>query len=80
MKYTIHGFSQSKAVELGLDNDDLLILRYFIDFKDSGSMVSTIVDDKTFYWVKYEAILEQLPILKLKKDSLYRFFYKRERG
>ncbi|MDU4951333.1 MAG: DnaD domain protein [Clostridium sp.] len=72
MKYTIHGFSQSKAVELGLDNDDLLILRYFIDFKDSGSMVSTIVDDKTFYWVKYEAILEQLPILKLKKDSLYR--------
>ncbi|NME95326.1 DnaD domain protein [Clostridium cochlearium] len=72
MKYTIHGFSQKKAVELGLDNDDLLILRYFIDFKDSGAMVSTIIKGKTFYWVKYEAILEQLPILKLKKDSVYR--------
>lgn len=72
MKYTIHGFSQQKAVELGLDNDDLLILRYFIDFKDSGAMVSTIIKDKTFYWIKYEAILDQLPILKLKKDSVYR--------
>lgn len=72
MKYTIHGFNQEKAVELGLDNDDLLILRYFIDFKDSGAMFSTIIKDKTFYWIKYEAILEQLPILKLKKDSVYR--------
>ncbi|NEZ46129.1 hypothetical protein FDF74_02750 [Clostridium niameyense] len=72
MKYTIHGFSQQKAIELGLDNDDLLILRYFIDFKDSGSMVSTIIKERTFYWIKYEAILEQLPILKLKKDSIYR--------
>ncbi|AKC63202.1 putative phage replisome organizer [Clostridium sporogenes] len=72
MKYTIHGFNQEKAIELGLDNDDLLILRYFIDFKDSGAMVSRILNDRTFYWIKYEAILEQLPILKLKKDSVYR--------
>ena len=72
MKYTIHGFKQSKAMEFGLDNDDLLILRYFVDFKDSGAMVSKVIKDKTFYWIKYEAILEQLPILKLKKDSVYR--------
>jgi len=72
MKYTIHGFSQRKAIKLGLDNDDLLILRYFIDFKDSGAMVSKVIDNKTYYWIKYETILEQLPILKLKKDSLYR--------
>ncbi|NFD28820.1 hypothetical protein EXN57_02135 [Clostridium botulinum] len=72
MKYTIHGFNQEKAIKFGLDNDDLLILRYFIDFKDSGAMISKILKDRTFYWIKYEAILEQLPILKLKKDSVYR--------
>ena len=34
MKYTILGFSQRKAVELGLDLKQLLILRWFVDYKD----------------------------------------------
>ncbi|NHI49113.1 hypothetical protein FDE94_14955 [Clostridium botulinum] len=72
MKFTILGFNQKKLIEFGLDSTDALILRYFIDFKDSGEMVSTIIENKTFYWIKYEAILQQLPILKLKKDSAYR--------
>ena len=38
MKYTILGFSQRKAVELGLDLKQLLILRWFVDYKDTDKM------------------------------------------
>lgn len=73
MKNTIQGFNQSKLVEFGLDSDDALILRWFVDFKDSNKMTSKIIDDEKYYWIKYEGILEDLPILRLKtKDALYR--------
>ena len=63
MKFTFMGFSQAKALEMGLDDKDLAILRYFIDFKDSGAMTIKIIDDKPYYWLKYETLLEELPIL-----------------
>lgn len=73
MRFTVHGFKQDKLIELGLDNDDALILRYFIDFRDTDSMRAEIIDGETYYWIKYEAVIESIPIIKLKKkDSLYR--------
>ena len=69
MKFTFMGFLQSKAIEMGLDDKDLAILRYFIDFKDSGKMVMRIIDDKPFYWLKSDALIEELPILGIKKIS-----------
>ena len=38
MKYTIEGFSQLEMIRIGMDAIDALILRWFIDFKDSGKM------------------------------------------
>jgi hypothetical protein len=72
MKYTLYGFSQNKAIEFGLDLNDLAILRYIVDFKDSKNMSTEVVDGECYYWVKYEGILKELPILKIKKDSIYR--------
>lgn len=72
MKFTFMGFSQSKALEMNLDDKDLSILRYFIDFKDSGSMSIKIIDDKPYYWVKYEALLNELPILGIKSKDVLR--------
>jgi hypothetical protein len=72
MKYTLYGFSQSKAIEFGLDLNDLVILRYIVDFKDSKNMKTEVVDGECYYWVKYQGILQELPILKIKKDSIYR--------
>lgn len=81
MKNTIHGFNQKELVELGLDNDDALILRWFVDFKDTGKMVSKIIENEKYYWVKYEGIITDLPILKLKtKDALYRRFKKMDKA
>ena len=72
MKYTIHGFSQQKAIELGLDDRDLMILRWFVDYKDTGKMVKKILDNDMYYWIKYEGIQESFPIINWKKDTIYR--------
>lgn len=72
MKYTILGFSQSKSVEYGLKVEDLLILRYFVDFKDSGNMTTKVINNEIYYWVQYDKIKSELPILNIKKDMVYR--------
>lgn len=72
MKFCIDGFVQSKAVELELCVADLLILRWFVDFAGTDKMVKRIIEDKEYYWIKYEGVLEDLPILSITKDTLYR--------
>lgn len=73
MKYTVEGFNQKKLVEYKLDIIDAAILRYFIDFRDSGSMISKVIQDKQYHWIRYESIASAMPILNLKKsDSVYR--------
>lgn len=81
MKYIIMGFLQIRLKELGLDVIDALILRYFVDFKDSKAMTSMLVEGKSYYWVKYEGVLKELPILNMKKYTLQsRFFKLRDAG
>ena len=73
MKYTLCGFSQEKAIEFKLDIKDLNILRYIIDFYHTGKMTKKTINGKEYFWIKYQNIIEQLPLLELKtKDSIYR--------
>ncbi|KOC47746.1 hypothetical protein ADU86_03880 [Clostridium botulinum] len=73
MKFTILGFSQKKMIELEMTIDQALILRYFVDFRDSGNMAKEYMEDDMYYWIDYETITkEELPILKISKDRLYR--------
>lgn len=72
MKFTHLGFSQRVAIDIGLDDKDLAILRWFIDFKDSNKITKKVFDGEIFYWVKYEAVIEEYPIFKFKKDTVYR--------
>lgn len=72
MKYTIHGFSQKRALELKLDNDHLLLLRWIIDFRDTNQMKTKVVKDNIYYWISYETLCEELPIIASKKDTMYR--------
>lgn len=72
MKYEIQGFGQKALLKYGLDGIDALILRYFVDFKDTGLMISKEVDGQAYYWLKYDSIAEELPILGLKKSSIYK--------
>lgn len=76
MKYTIEGFSQSYASTLRddkthIDCTDLVILRWFIDFQATGKMEFFDVGCDRFFWVNYNSLLEDMPILSLSKRSLY---------
>ena len=72
MKYTILGFNQEKALELGFDVEDLLIIRWFVDFYSSSKMIKMNVGDKTYAWVNYSSVIKDIPILNMKKDTLSR--------
>lgn len=74
MKISIEGFDQSKAVELGLCVADMVLLRWFVDFSNTGAMEKRVIDGKEYFWISYEYVLQELPILKISKKTLYKCF------
>ena len=74
MKYTIEGFQQEALLKLGLDGNDAIILRWFVDFMKTSKMEKIIIDNTEYYWIQYDYLIEQLPILKFKKQSLRKKF------
>lgn len=79
MKYTIEGFSQEKLVELGFDAVDTVILRWFVDFMQTDRMVAKEQpeDKQTYFWVKYQGVINDLPYLGIENpESMARRFKK----
>jgi len=76
MKYTIQGFQQDVLVKLGLDSNDALILRWFTDFYISGQMKIMQKDGKDYCWINYGKLLQDLPILNIKKQQIAKRFKK----
>lgn len=74
MRHNILGFDQVKATELGLNLDELMILRHLHDFASSGKMETLIHDNKMYYWVKYDKFVDDLPILGMKKTRVMEIF------
>ena len=72
MKYNILGFYQPRAIELGLESNDLLVLRWFVDYAGTNKMRTMIIDNKIYYWINYSSVLEELPILIITKKTLAR--------
>ena len=75
MKYSIEGFSQKRLIENNLGLKDSYILRWLVDFSKSGKMVTLDIKNsdgtsKTFFWVKYAAILNDLPILEINNTRI----------
>ena len=65
-------------MELGLDDRDAALLRFFVDFKDGGGMYSEEFEGEVYYWIKYDYIKQELPIIgqHFQKDAIYRRFKK----
>ncbi|KEZ87494.1 hypothetical protein IO99_05280 [Clostridium sulfidigenes] len=81
MKHTIMGFRQDKLIKFGLDIIDASILRYFIDFKESNGMNIREVEGHIYYWLRYDAVLREFPIFRMKKCTVQsRFFKLRDAG
>lgn len=83
MKYTVEGFSQEAALAMQatitengntktikLDIVDLTILRWIVDFYPN--MKKTIIDGTEYAWVDYTAFIEDMPLLRLSHQSLYK--------
>lgn len=83
MKYTIEGFSQEEALAtqttitengktktIKLDIVDLTILRWIVDFYPN--MKKTIIDGTEYVWLDYTAFIEDMPLLGLSNQSLYK--------
>lgn len=79
MKYSILGFSQEKVIaitkvvggkEYRLDVTDLLILQEMADFMNRKKIIKHIINDEEYFSIRYDAILEDLPILNIEKRAL----------
>lgn len=83
MKYTINGFSQEAALNMRatvtengrtrtikLDCTDLIILRWIVDFYPN--MKKTIIEGIEYAWLDYKSFVEDMPLLGLSNQSLYK--------
>lgn len=70
MKFTILGFSQKQAVNMGLSVDELLVLRWFVDFYGSKRIIKISTEDGTYAWVNYQGLLDDMPIISCNKRHL----------
>lgn len=73
MKFTIN-INQKQIIERKLDIDliDAVILDFLADFSRSESNVTIEENGTKFHWFSHEKIIQELPILQLKKDSVFR--------
>lgn len=85
MRYSVLGFSQeeilllqetivdektNKSKVIRIDIIDLLILRDIADFMNRKNIIKYIIDEKTYFNIKYTTVLNDLPILGLKQQAL----------
>jgi len=64
MKLEIMGFNQRSLCALRLDASDAILLRWFVDYKDTRKMKRVLnADGQTFYWVNMKKVCEDLPVL-----------------
>lgn len=73
MKFNIN-VNQLAIVKSGIDVDifDAIIIDYLIEFSKSDSIVKISEKNIEFYWFSYDKIINDLPLLNLKRDSVYR--------
>lgn len=70
MRYTILGFNQEKAVNLGLDMVDLMLLNYVITANGSPNMFHIVDEGISYVWLSHKKIQEDLPILNIAEGTL----------
>ena len=72
LKFTIEGFNQIEAIKLGLSTDDLIVLRWFVDYQATNKMERKYIEkaNDLGFWVDYSTLIDSLPIL-LKDGNVY---------
>lgn len=77
MEYTtVLGYNQKVACKLGLDACDLLIFRCLQDTINKKKFQKNEINGKAYYWLNYDYVVEELPILKITKTTLIKKYKK----
>lgn len=78
MKLEIMGFSQQGLVDLGLDIEDAVLLRWFIDYQGTQRMkaIPNTDDGKIYFWVSFGKVCEDLPMVTRSERYMSRKFDK----
>lgn len=85
MRQSIMGFNQAFATTLSVnktdkngktitqkvDYTDLAILRWFVDFQCTGKMTAVDVNGERYFWVGYQKLLEDMPLLNINKRAAF---------
>jgi DNA-binding transcriptional ArsR family regulator len=70
MKYTL-AINQKQAIELGIKNlSSAIIFDYLTTCATWADTV--VINNEVYYWVARTKIIEEIPLLDLKPDSVYR--------
>ena len=71
MRYQIFSLQQSSLVELGLNVEEALLLDWILNWKDGTGMKREFIEEQQDigYWVNYETVVKELPILFNKPKS-----------
>ena len=77
MKYTILGINQERAIALGLDLPEMLILEWFSQFRGTGKMKHQEHNGDIYYWINYNTVLEELPILRTTSKKIKERYFDR---
>lgn len=72
MKNFFLGFNQGMVMDHGLDFKDLIILRFIIDGIERKIFVKKVINNKTYYWVKMQGIMDAYPIMNIKSRIVMR--------
>ncbi len=71
MRLYIGKYLQSELIKYkGIDMIDIALLEYLEDFKSSGSMKEYIKDEKSWNWISWSKILNDMPILQVNKNAI----------
>ena len=75
MRNFIFEFDQQVVLRLGLKLNELLFLDYVAQFINSGHMRYKFISGKRYYRLTYKKILEDLPVLHVKRASTKKHYY-----
>jgi hypothetical protein len=70
MKYTVAGFQQPELLKLGFDLNDAYILRWIVEFMHSPKMCNKVVGNEIYFWVKYQAVIDDIPIMGITNPEM----------
>lgn len=72
MREYLFDFKQKILLERGISAEQALVLDYLVKYFDSGNSTYITLDGKKYFWISYDKLLSDLPILNFHIKSLRR--------